>query len=469
MDHKKCCHIRLWITVIIAAGLLTIGAGSYRDLSAYNEETYKGLKIFSDVLEMIEKNYVDPVDTKELVPKAIQGMIRGLDPHSALLPPEALEDLQIDSEGEFPGIGIHITLQNDIVTVISPIEGTPAFKAGVKARDKIIKIDGVIPKDLRDAVSKMRGPKGTTVVVTILREGVTDPIDFTLVRDIIPVKSIKYISIKPGYGYIWITNFTGNTTDDFLKALEKLESDPVPLKGLILDLRDNGGGLLKQAISISDVFLEKGKILSIEGRHKKNSRVFMAHPDKVKRSYPIIIIINGGTASASEIVAGALQDHKRALILGTTSFGKGSVQSVEPLRDGYALKLTIARYYTPSGRSIQAKGIEPDIELRHRTIGDESSYDDGGMLKEKDLKNHLDANPDEKKKAMEADSKEEKSKDSEINKDKDKKDLRKKSKTHDFDYRLGPLTTEGLKSDNQVMHALEILLSYEIFKDRLIN
>ncbi|MBU4010284.1 MAG: peptidase S41, partial [Proteobacteria bacterium] len=213
----------------------------------------------------------------------------------------------------------------------------------------------------------------------------------------------------------------------------------------------------------------KGKILSIEGRHKKNSRVFMAHPDKVKRSYPIIIIINGGTASASEIVAGALQDHKRALILGTTSFGKGSVQSVEPLRDGYALKLTIARYYTPSGRSIQAKGIEPDIELRHRTIGDESSYDDGGMLKEKDLKNHLDANPDEKKKAMEADSKEEKSKDSEINKDKDKKDLRKKSKTHDFDYRLGPLTTEGLKSDNQVMHALEILLSYEIFKDRLIN
>lgn len=459
MDRKKYCHIRLWITVIIAAGFLTIGAGFYRDLSASNEETYKGLKIFSDVLEIIEKDYVDSVDTKELVQKAIQGMIRGLDPHSALLPPEALEDLQIDSEGEFPGIGIHITLQNDLITVISPIEGTPAFKAGIKARDKIIKIDGVVPKDLRDAVSKMRGTKGTTVVVTILREGVKDPIDFTLVRDIIPVESIKSISIKPGYGYIWITNFTGNTTDDFLKALEKLESATVPLKGLILDLRDNGGGLLNQAIKVSDIFLEEGKILSIEGRHKKNSRVFKAHSDKVKRTYPIIVLINGGTASASEIVAGALQDHKKALILGTTSFGKGSVQSVEPLRDGYALKLTIARYYTPSGRSIQAKGIEPDIVLRHKIIGDESSYDDEGMLKEKDLKNHLDANPDEKKNGREADS--------EIKKDKDKKNSGKKTKMYDSDYRLGPLTVEGLQSDNQVMHALEILLSHEIFKGRL--
>lgn len=467
MKRKKYCHIRLWIALIITAGFLTIGAGFYRDLSANNEETYKGLKIFSDVLEIIENDYVDPVDTKELVQKAIQGMIRGLDPHSALLPPEALEDLQIDSEGEFPGIGIHITLQNDLVTVISPIEGTPAFKAGIKARDKIIKIDGVAPKDLRDAVSKMRGPKGTTVVVTILREGVSDPIDFTLVRDIIPVKSIKSISIKPGYGYIWITNFTGNTTDDFLKALEKFEKAPVPLKGLILDLRDNGGGLLKQAIKVADIFLEEGKILSIEGRHKKNSRVFKAYPDRVKRTYPMIVLINGGSASASEIVAGALQDHKRALILGTTSFGKGSVQSVEPLRDGYALKLTIARYYTPNGRSIQAKGIEPDIVLRHKIIGEEAGYDDGGMLKEKDLKNHLDANPDEKEDGREAGSEIIKDKNSETKKDKDKKDSKKKIKMYDFDYRLGPLTIEGLQSDNQVMHALEILLSYEIFKDRM--
>ncbi len=459
MDQKKYRHIRLWIAVIIAAVFLTIGAGFSRDLSANNEETYKGLKIFSDVLQIIENDYVDTVDTKELVQKAIQGMIRGLDPHSALLPPEALEDLEIDSEGEFPGIGIHITLQNDLVTVISPIEGTPAFKAGIKAKDKIIKIDGVTPKDLRDAVNKMRGPKGTTVVVTVLREGVPDPIDFTLVRDIIPVESIKSILIKPGYGYIWITNFTGNTTDDFLKALDKLEPPSVPLKGLILDLRDNGGGLLNQALKISDIFLEDGKILSIEGRHKKNSRVFKAHPDKVKRNYPIIALINGGTASASEIVAGALQDHKRALILGTTSFGKGSVQSVEPLRDGYALKLTIARYYTPNGRSIQAKGIEPDIVLRHKAAGNENIYDDEGMIKEKDLKNHLDANPDEKKDDKDADF--------EIKKDKYKKDLKKKPKMYDMDYRLGPLTTEGLKSDNQVMHALEILLSYDIFKDKI--
>ncbi|MGB5157731.1 S41 family peptidase [Desulfobacterium sp. N47] len=467
MDRKKYCHIRLWITVIIAAGFLTIGTGFSRDLSASNEETYRGLKIFSDVLQIIENDYVDPVDTKELVQKAIQGMIRGLDPHSALLPPEALEDLEIDSEGEFPGIGIHITLQNDLVTVISPIEGTPAFKAGIKAKDKIIKIGGVTPKDLRDAVSKMRGPKGTSVVVTILREGVPDPIDFTLVRDIIPVESIKSMSIRPGYGYIWITNFTGNTTEDFLKALEKLESSTVPLKGLILDLRDNGGGLLNQAIKISDIFLEEGKILSIEGRHKKNSRVFKAHPDKVKRTYPIIVLINGGTASASEIVAGALQDQKRALLIGTTSFGKGSVQSVEPLRDGYALKLTIARYYTPSGRSIQAKGIEPDIVLRHKMIGDETNYDDGGMLKEKDLKNHIDANPDEKKDKKETAPDIKKEKDPATNKD--KKELGKKTKMREFDYRLGPLTIEGLQSDNQVMHALEILLSYEIFKDKLKN
>ncbi|MBU1181332.1 MAG: S41 family peptidase [Proteobacteria bacterium] len=459
MNQKKNRHIKLWITVIIAAAFLTAGAGFYRDLSASGEETYKGLKIFSDVIEIIENNYVDPVDTKDLIQKAIQGMVHGLDPHSSLLPPEAFEDLQIDSEGEFPGIGIHITFQNNFVTVISPIEGTPAFKAGIKAKDKIIRIDGVTPKDLRDAVSKMRGPKGTTVVVTISREGETEPLEFTLVRDIIPVESIKSVSIKPGYGYIWITNFTGNTTDDFIKALEKLESGAVPLKGLILDLRDNGGGLLNQAVKLSDIFIEDGKILSIEGRHKKNSKIYNAHPDKVKRTYPMMVLINSGSASAAEIVAGALQDHKRALLLGTTSFGKGSVQSVETLRDGYALKLTIARYYTPSGRSIQAKGIEPDIVLRHKASGDESGYDDDGMLKEKDLKNHLDANPDEKKKDKEPVSG--------AKTDKEKKDPVKKIKVRGSDYRLGPLTSEGLQSDNQVMHALEILLSYEIFKNKL--
>jgi carboxyl-terminal processing protease len=459
MNQKKNHHIKLWMTVIIAAAFLTAGAGFYRDLSASGEETYKGLKIFSDVIEIIENNYVDPVDTKDLIQKAIQGMVHGLDPHSSLLPPEAFEDLQIDSEGEFPGIGIHITMQNNFITVISPIEGTPAFKAGIKAKDRIIRIGGVTPKDLRDAVSKMRGPKGTTVVVTIAREGATEPIEFTLVRDIIPVESIKSVSIKPGYGYIWITNFTGNTTDDLIKALDKFESATVPLKGLILDLRDNGGGLLNQAVKISDIFIEEGKILSIEGRHKKNSKIYNAHPDKVKRTYPMVVLINGGSASAAEIVAGALQDHKRALIVGTTSFGKGSVQSVETLRDGYALKLTIARYYTPSGRSIQAKGIEPDIVLRHKTAGDESNYDDEGMIKEKDLTNHLDSTPDEKKK--------DKDPGAGTKTDKDKKAPVKKIKVREPDYRLGPLTSEGLQSDNQVLHALEILLSYEIFKNKL--
>ncbi|MFO7667583.1 MAG: S41 family peptidase [Desulfobacterales bacterium] len=463
MRLKKNRHINLWIIVLVAAVFLTLGTGYYRDLSASSEETYKGLKVFSDVIDIIENNYVDPVDTKDLIQKAVQGMVQSLDPHSALLPPEAYEDLQIDSEGEFPGIGIHITLQNGLVTVISPIEGTPAFKAGIKAKDRIIKIDGVVPKDLREAVSKMRGPKGTSVVVTIAREGFSEPLEFNLTRDIIPVESVKSLVIKPGYGYIWITNFTGNTTDDFIKALEKLESGSSPLKGLILDLRDNGGGLLNQAIKVSDIFLEKGKILSIEGRLKKNSRIFTAHPDKVKRTYPMVILINSGSASASEIVAGALQDHKRALILGTTSFGKGSVQSVETLRDGYALKLTIARYYTPNGRSIQAKGIEPDIVLRHKTPGDETIYDDDGMIKEKDLRNHLGATSGEKKDGKEKDIQP----DSDNKPDKDKKDIQKKKKSREMDYRLGPMTVEGLQSDNQVMHGLEILLSYEIFKDKV--
>ncbi len=461
MNFKKNRHINLWILVIIATAFLTLGTGYYRDLSAGSDETYKGLKVFSDVIDIIENNYVDPVDTKDLIQKAIQGMVQGLDPHSSLLPPEAYEDLQIDSEGEFPGIGIHITLQNGLVTVISPIEGTPAFKAGIKAKDRIIKVDGVVPKDLRDAVKRMRGPKGTTVSITIAREGLSEPIELTLTRDIIPVESIKSLVVKPGYGYIWITNFTGNTTDDFIKILEKLESGSTPLKGLILDLRDNGGGLLNQAIKVSDIFLEEGKILSIEGRHKKNSRIFTAHPDKVKRTYPMVVLINSGSASAAEIVAGALQDHKRALILGTTSFGKGSVQSVETLRDGYALKLTIARYYTPSGRSIQAKGIEPDIVLRHKTPGDDSSFDDEAMIKEKDLRNHLEATSDDKKEGRKKES------DSESKSDKDKKDILKKKKAREMDYRLGPLTVEGLQSDNQVMHGLEILLSYEIFKDKI--
>jgi len=452
MNLKKKQQIKLWLALLIAVVFGTIGSGFYRNLSADGAETYKGLKLFSDVIGLVENNYVEPVDSKELIEKAIQGMVHGLDPHSSLLSPDDFKELQIDTQGEFTGIGVSITMKDGFVTVISPIEGTPAYKAGIKAGDKIIKVNGKATGDLRQAVKMIRGPKGTEVVVTIAREEVKKPTDFKIIRDIIPVESVKAIVLKPGYGYIWVTNFRDSTTDDLVSGLKKLESNKMPLKGIILDLRDNPGGLLNQAIKVSDLFIEKGTILSIKGRKEKNTQIYKATTNKVKRNYPIVLLINGGSASASEIVAGALQDQKRALILGTSSFGKGSVQSVEKLRDGYGLKLTIARYYTPSGRSIQAKGIQPDIIVKRRFI-DKEDMDDisDGLLKEKDLQNHLEAVPEKgQEKKREGGEKEKRHKKQNIEKTK-------------FIY--GQLKPEQLLTDNQVTRALDILLSYEIFKD----
>ena len=452
MNLKRKRHIKLWLVLLIAVIFWTVGSGFYRNLSADNAETYKGLKLFSDVIELVEDNYVDPVDPKELIEKAIQGMVHSLDPHSALLSPDDFKELQVDTQGEFTGIGVSITMKDGFVTVISPIEGTPAYKAGIKAGDKIIKVNGKTAGDLRQAVKMIRGPKGTEVVVTIAREEVKKPIDFKIVRDIIPVESVKTAVLKPGYGYVWITNFRENTTDDLVSGLEKLESAKVPLKGLILDLRDDPGGLLDQAIKVSDLFIEKGTILSIKGRGGKNTQIYKASENTIKRDYPIVLLINGGSASASEIVAGALQDHKRALILGTTSFGKGSVQSVEKLRDGYGLKLTIARYYTPSGRSIQAKGIQPDIVVKRKFIDKEDMENIGeGFIKEKDLKNHLEAIPEKGRE-----------------KESERKKKEKKQKQQSIDkarFMYGQIKPEQLMTDNQVIRALDILLSYQIFKN----
>jgi carboxyl-terminal processing protease len=428
-----------------------ITAGFERANSAGKEDLYEGLKLFSDVIELIQKEYVDDVDAKDLIQKAIQGMVQGLDPHSSLLPPDAYEDLQIDTKGKFTGIGIHITMQNGFVTVISPIEDTPAHRAGIEAGDRIIKVDGQLAKDLREAVRMMRGPKGSKVVVTIMREGFKKPRDFEITRDEIPIQSVKYITIKPGYGYVRIFNFTGTTTQEFEKALEKLEAaDPV-LKGLVLDLRNNGGGLLNQAISISDVFLDKGQIVSMKGREKKNTKVFNATPSAVQRNYPIVVLINSGTASASEIVAGALQDQKRALVIGSTSFGKGSVQTVENLRDGSGLKLTIARYYTPNGRSIQAKGIEPDILLKFKRLETvEAAVQEEAVLKEKDLENHLEAEEEGEK--------------PEAKNIPEKPTPEQKKRIKEAEARVGPLKMETLQTDNQVMRALEILTGYDVLK-----
>ncbi|MCF8050405.1 MAG: S41 family peptidase [Desulfobacterales bacterium] len=438
--------IRLAAAALVIVAMLVIGAGFYRELSAYSDETYEGLKLFSEVIELVEKNYVDQVEPKELIEKAIEGMVHSLDPHSQFLPPEAFQELQVDTRGEFGGIGIVITVKDKIITVISPIQGTPAYEAGIEAGDKIIKVDGELTQDMAlwEAVRKMRGPKGTEVVITVVREEEKEPIDFTLVRDIIPIESVKAVTLRPGYGYIWITNFQENTTEDLRQALADLAGGSAPLKGLVLDLRDNPGGLLNQAISVADLFLDDGEIVSIKGRLDKNTKAFRARADEVRYSFPMIVLINGGSASASEIVAGALQDHKRSLLLGTTTFGKGSVQTVESLRDGYGLKFTIARYYTPNGRSIQAQGISPDIVVKRRALPPE----EGGetvLIKEKDLRNHLE--PEESEKSEQRDDSKDPGQESEMPKS-----------------RHSPLEIERLLQDFQVKRALEILVSYDIFK-----
>jgi carboxyl-terminal processing protease len=435
---------------LFALSVAIFGPGVYRGMTDNSESTYQGLKIFSDVIELVEKNYVDEVEPKTLIENAIQGMVSSLDPHSSLLTPEAYKELQIDTHGEFTGIGIHVTMRNNLVTVISPIEGTPAYKAGIKAGDKIVKVDGTQTEDLRDAVKRMRGPKGTEVKITVIREGEPKPLDFSLIRDVIPIHSVKATQLQPGYGYVWVTHFRENTYDDLVAELEKLESQGTPMKGLVLDLRDNPGGVLDQAIRISDLFLDDGIIMTSKGRHKRHNRTYSANDEGKSRNYPMVVLINGGSASASEIVAGALQDQKRALIIGTTSFGKGSVQAIENLRDGYALKYTIARYYTPSGRSIQAKGVEPDIAVTHQIIK-EDPEDPNSLLKERDLANHLEAEPNSQSK-----------KETPKEKQKDKETTQQPSS------RLSPLDVDQLKRDSQIRRALDTLIGYEIF-NKLVN
>jgi carboxyl-terminal processing protease len=453
--------LRIAITALVVCCMMMSGD----DLLASSKETYKGLKMFSDVIELIEKNYVDPVETEKLVHSAIQGMVRSLDPHSSFMPPEAFEELQIDTHGEFGGIGIVITIKDGVLTVISPIEGTPAYKLGIKAGDKIIKVDDESTKDMElwEAVKKMRGPQGSSVVITIVRDELKEPMDVKIIRDIIPIESVRSAMLEPDYGYVWITNFRDKTTDDLENALKEMENGKSSLKGLILDLRDNPGGLLDQSIQVADLFIEKGDIVSIKGRSESNTRIFRAHSDRVERSYPIIVLINGGSASASEIVAGALQDHKRALILGTTSFGKGSVQTVEPLRDGYGLKYTIARYYTPNGRSIQAQGIVPDIVVKASLIKD--SEESGiNRLKEKDLKNHLEAEPDNGSEDEVDDNSDNESKKEEEQSKDNKEDAMKEQLQKRSEMMHGKLKVEDLLEDYQILRALEILKGYDILR-----
>ena len=381
----------LVITALICAFMVIGTYQAHQIASAREDGTYEQLKIFGSVLDLVQRNYVEEVPPKKLIYGAVQGMLKSLDPHSSFMKPEDYKELQIETKGSFTGIGIEISLKDGILTVVSPIEGTPAYKAGLKANDKILKIEGKTTKNMTliESVKLLRGAKGTDVTISIYREGWRRLKDVTLTRDIIPIKSVRSRMLEEGYGYIRISNFQNKTTFELKKALKELEKDE-GLKGLVLDLRNNPGGLLDQAVKVADVFLEKGLIVYTDGRIEEQKMRFEAHPNKHHHKYPIAVLVNEGSASASEIVAGALQDHKRAIILGVQTFGKGSVQTIIPLEDGSAVRLTTARYYTPNGRSIQAKGIEPDIEVPYRLLEKPKEKDKiFHFPTERDLEGHL--------------------------------------------------------------------------------
>ena len=386
-------------TLILLLGLLlgvslAVARGVLADKpqqSAVTGLPLETVRTLSEVFDKIKHNYVEDVDDKTLLDNAIRGMLSGLDPHSTYLDAKAFEELRVGTTGEFGGLGIVVGMEDGFVKVISPIDDTPAQRAGVKTGDLIIRLDEKPVKgmSLDDAVKIMRGKPGTNIDLTIVREGVDQPLKFTITRDRIRVKSVKARMLDPGYGYVRISQFQERTGKDLLKAITDLKKENKDnLKGLVLDLRNNPGGLLDSAVLVSDTFLDRGNIVSVKGRTEDNKLSQAATPGDILKGSPMVVLVNEGSASASEIVAGALQDNKRAVIMGQKTFGKGSVQTVIPLGNNSALKLTTARYYTPSGRSIQAEGIQPDINLEHLQVAEKK---DNGFkpLKEADLAGHL--------------------------------------------------------------------------------
>jgi carboxyl-terminal processing protease len=384
------------LSLLIAGALMGASAMSLvygapsSTANAAGSETYRQLAIFGDIFERVRGQYVTPPDEKALVENAINGMLTSLDPHSSYLNPEAAKDMRVQTKGEFGGLGIEVTMENELVKVITPIDDTPAARAGVRAGDFIAEIDGeeVRGLTLNDAVEKMRGLVNTPIELTILREGADKPIKLTIVRDIIKVKAVKY-RVENDVGYMKITSFTEKTFDDLQAAIDDIKSK-IPedkLKGYVLDLRLNPGGLLDQAVSVSDTFLDRGEIVSTRGRDPKDISRFDSRAGDMIDGKPLIVLVNGGSASASEIVAGALQDHRRATVVGTQSFGKGSVQTIIPLAENGALRLTTALYYTPSGKSIQGRGITPDIKVDQPLP--EELQDRDLTRGESDLKGHI--------------------------------------------------------------------------------
>jgi len=396
-------------TLILGLGLvlgvmLAIGQGVLAEkensLSSPQSIPLEDIRSLSEVFGKIKQNYVEDIDDKELLENAIRGLLSGLDPHSAYLDKKAFTDLREGTSGEFGGLGIVVGMKDGFVNVISPIDDTPAERAGVKAGDLIIRLGekNVKGMTLEDAVKIMRGKPDTDILLTIVREGIDKPLKIKITRAIIKVQSVRSKTLEDGFGYIRVSAFQERTGADLRKAITKLKKENnKKIKGLVLDLRNNPGGLLSAAVEVSDAFLESGVVVSIKGRDKSNTTTYSAKGLDLINEAPIVVLINGGSASASEIVAGALQDHKRGIVMGTLSFGKASVQTVVPLGNGSALKLTTARYYTPSGKSIQAKGITPDIVLDDIEV---SKKDDNGFkqTKERDLSGHLengDADEDE--------------------------------------------------------------------------
>lgn len=442
-------------------------------MSHGQQDRYENLELFNRVMHFVEANYVDEVKNKDLVQGAIKGMLEILDPHSNFLPADLYKDMQIDTSGKFGGLGIEIGMKDNILTILAPIEDTPAWKAGLKPNDRIVKINSESTKgmSLVKAVSLMRGKPRTTVVLGIYRNGFDRIKDITITRDVIKIQSVKNELLEPDFGYVRLTTFNENAASDMKKAID-LMSKKTKLKGLILDLRMNPGGLLDQAVKVSSLFIEEGAIVSTIGRNRDQKDVKYAEKGQAYKELPLAVLVNSSSASASEIVAGALQDHHRAIIMGQPTFGKGSVQTVIPLPPDMGLKLTIARYYTPSGRSIQEKGVHPDILL--------DDYDPKLLaqakwkfdpIREKDLKGHM-ANddtlsesdkgkePKEDYKREELDALSDGKKKGDSSKDRAGKDTKEKEEDDMTPYRMNP------KEDFQVKQALIALKAFEVFQKK---
>ena len=460
--------IYLILTFVICSALgFTAGFLSSRNidfaqaLQLDGSDDYKILKTFTDVIGLVEKNYVEKVDLNNLVEGAIKGMLLVLDPHTSYMNKELYKSLKEETAGEFGGLGIEINVKDGMLTVVSPIEDSPAFRVGVKSGDQIVKIGDEFTKNLtlEDAVKKMRGPKGTSVKIFVARKGRKDLLPFSIVRDVIKVKSVRYRNLGAGYGYIRLAQFQDASSSEFQNALQKLGGeDGKGIKGLIIDVRNNPGGLLNEAIRIADLFLKEGVVVYTEGRLESQKQKYYAHDDSNEPEYPIILLVNEGSASASEIIAGALQDHKRALVLGKQTFGKGSVQTVLPMEDGDALRLTTALYYTKNGRSIQAEGIKPDIEVELKTQKEESKKDKQGVvlprIKEKDLPGAI-KNPLHKDDSVTPNTDSQDDKDQEV--DVQEPLTMKSFMEMDLD--------QLLKLDNQIGEALNLLKTWNTFKD----